>query len=62
MHILYVLLNLLIKCVFFHFILLQIKESDEEITVQFLELIQTLLKDPEARQDFFMVSQSQNVG
>lgn len=47
---------------FFHLILLQIKESGEEIAVQFLELIQTLLKDPEARQDFFLVSQYQNVG
>lgn len=41
--------------IFFHLILPQIEESGEEITVQFLELIETLLKDPEARQDFFMV-------
>lgn len=35
--------------------ILQIKESGEEVAGNFLELIQMLLKDPEARQDFFMV-------
>ncbi|XP_041820254.1 zinc finger protein 814-like isoform X2 [Chelmon rostratus] len=30
------------------------KESGEEVVVHFLELIQTLLKDPEERQDFFL--------
>lgn len=35
--------------------MLQTKESLEEVALKFLELIQTLLKDPEARQDFFMV-------
>lgn len=38
--------------------ILQMKESEDEIAVNFLELIQTLLKDPEVRQDFFLVRQS----
>ncbi|XP_070785144.1 zinc finger protein 11-like [Enoplosus armatus] len=33
---------------------LSTKESEEEVVVNFLELIQTLLKDPEERQDFFL--------
>ncbi|XP_034382492.1 zinc finger protein 420-like [Cyclopterus lumpus] len=38
-----------------HPILNDIKESqEEEVVVNFLELIQTLLKDPEERQDFFL--------
>ncbi len=38
--------------------ILQMKESEEEeIAVKFLELIQTLLKDPEERRDFFLVRQ-----
>lgn len=37
---------------------LQLKESkEEEVAVNFLELIQNLLKDPEERQDFFSVRQ-----
>lgn len=35
--------------------ILQINESGEEVAVNFLELIQILLKDPEAKQVFFMV-------
>ncbi|XP_044042797.1 zinc finger protein 16-like isoform X2 [Siniperca chuatsi] len=37
-----------------HPTLVDMKESEEEIAVNFLELIQTLLKDPEERQDFFL--------
>lgn len=39
--------------------ILQIKESEEEVAANFLELIQTLLKDPEERRDFFSVRQRQ---
>ncbi|XP_069012614.1 zinc finger protein 11-like [Embiotoca jacksoni] len=31
-----------------------VNEPEEEVTVHFLELIQTLLKDPEERRDFFL--------
>lgn len=42
--------------IFIH--VLQIEASKEEdVIVTFLELIQTLLKDPEERQDFFTVRQ-----
>lgn len=41
--------------IFIH--VLQIEASKEDVTVTFLELIQTLLKDPEERQDFFTVRQ-----
>ncbi|XP_038595162.1 zinc finger and SCAN domain-containing protein 2-like isoform X2 [Micropterus salmoides] len=37
-----------------HPTLVDMKESEDEIAVNFLELIQTLLKDPEVRQDFFL--------
>lgn len=37
---------------------LQIEETEEEEAADhFLELIQTLLKDPEEREDFFLVMQ-----
>ncbi|XP_013771143.1 zinc finger protein 420-like isoform X1 [Pundamilia nyererei] len=36
-----------------HATLVDIEASKEDVTVTFLELIQTLLKDPEERQDFF---------
>lgn len=36
--------------------ILQMTEpEEEEVVVNFLELIQTLLKDPEERRDFFLV-------
>ena len=36
--------------------MLQMKESEqEELVVNFLELVQTLLKDPEGRRDYFLV-------
>ncbi|XP_035534550.1 zinc finger protein 17-like isoform X1 [Morone saxatilis] len=34
--------------------LVDIKESEEEVAVNFLELIQTLLKDPKERREFFL--------
>lgn len=37
------------------FPILQKNEPGEEVAVNFLELIQILLEDPEARQAFFMV-------
>ncbi|XP_059181683.1 zinc finger protein 585A-like [Centropristis striata] len=37
-----------------HPTLADVKESQEEVVVTFLELIQTLLKDPEERRDFFL--------
>lgn len=44
-------------CIFF-LPILQMKESEEEeMAVNFLELIQSLLKDPEERRDFFLVRQ-----
>lgn len=37
--------------------ILQMKESEEEeVVVHFLEVIQSLLEDPDERQDFFLVS------
>lgn len=33
------------------------EEEEEEVAVKFLELIQTLLKDPQERQEFFSVRQ-----
>lgn len=44
----------LVLCVIF-FPILQKNEPGEEVAVNFLELIQILLEDPEARQAFFMV-------
>lgn len=42
-----------------HFLLLlQMNESGEEAALNFLESIQSLLKDPEERRDFFSVSLS----
>lgn len=35
----------------------QTKESGEDVVLTFIELVQTLLKDPEERRDFFMVRQ-----
>lgn len=38
----------------------QVKESREQVAVNFLDLIHTLLKDPEERRDFFLVRQLSN--
>lgn len=48
------ILSLLDKIKPQHPTLVDMKESEEEAAVNFLELIKTLLKDPEERRDFFL--------